>query len=359
VAGDVYVVDMESGTTVNTVETASYTLHGVGVGQDPHEVWLPSFERLDHVLFSEDMSEYELLDSIPLAHLPKGVVTSPDRRWVVAVPTNQMFSVGLGDDLPAVFVDTATSTIVREITMPAPRRPAFNHEGTRAYFPQTRSAEIYVVDMTTLEIDNVLTNQAMVEAGEYCDALTAQLIEKEPHCLAWETYEDPDGPCLKCVCDDDNLWRCYPITGPVTVRDSDELLCTSNLLARSVTCMDPEDPDGQWVIDAEGSMPHDLHFDNATGLLWFQLMQELPDPSTESSNPDIPTPIKVYDVDSNVEVRSLEWDYAQWHVTIDNRKAYASGSYHSVIEYDRATMEVSRVFDDMGWGPRPVMTIDF
>ena len=122
-------------------------------------------------------------------------------------------------------------------------------------------------------------------------------------------------------------------------------------------------PENQWVIETPGDFPHDLHFDPVTGYLWFQSMQQIPVAADEQGNTEIPCAITVYNLDAGEVVKRLGWDYGLWHVSLaPDNKAYASGSFHTVVVYDRQTYEkVEEVRDGLGTvgAPQPIMEIDF
>jgi hypothetical protein len=362
VTGKVYVLDTKQGAVVNQVDAAPASIHGVAVMDGQRTIYVPTFDGVDKIEFAADMTSFEVTKSFALSKSPLVLAVSPDQKTIVTGSSEPAFwTAGEGDQF-AVIISTDTDELVAELQFDSPARASFSPDSSHAYIIQQNSAEVPVVDLATATVTSTLVNKALEEGYPACEALAAAMTAEES-CTPGAQDLEPDG-CTLCRCQADNTWHCSLVTpGHGAVRASDGLLCISNLSRESLTCMNPDDPDNQWVIDTPGEFPHDLHFDPVTGYLWYQAMARIPIAADEAGNTEIPCAVAIYNVDAGAEVHRLEWDYGIWHVSLapDNR-AYASGSFHTVVVYDRQTYEkIEEVRDDLGpvGAPQPIMEIDF
>jgi len=362
VTGKVYVLDTKQGAVVNQVDAAPASIHGVAVMDGQRTIYVPTFDGVDKIDFAADLTTFEVTKSFALSKSPLVLAVSPDQKTIVTGSSEPAFwTAGEGEQF-AAFIRTDTDELAAEMSFDSPARVSFSPDSSKAYVIQQNSAEVPVVDLETLTVSNTITNKALEEGYPACDALAASMTAEES-CTPGAQDLEPEG-CTLCRCQADNTWHCSLVTpGHGAVRASDGLLCISNLSRESLTCMNPDDPDNQWVVDTPGEFPHDLHFDPVTGYLWYQAMERIPIAADELGNTEIPCAVTVYDVDGGAVVQRMDWDNGLWHISLapDNR-AYASGSFHTVVVYDRQTYEkLEEIRDDLGPvdAPQPIMEIDF
>jgi len=362
VTGKVYVLNTKDGGVINQIDAAPASIHGVGVMEGQRTIYVPTFEGVDKVSFSSDMTTFDVTKSFALQKPPLMLSLSPDRTMIATGSSEPAFwSVGEGKQF-ASFMRTDTDELVGELEFDSPARISFSPDSKFAYVVQQNSSEIPVVNLETMSVEKTLNNKVLEAAFPECDALAASMTA-EDSCTPGAQELEPEG-CTLCRCKADNTWYCSLVTpGHGAVRSSDGLFCVVNLTRESITCMAPDDPESQWVIETPGDFPHDLHFDPVTGYLWFQSMQRIPIAADEQGNTEIPCAITVYNVETREVLKRMEWDYGLWHVSLaPDNKAYASGSFHTVVVYDRQTYEkVEEVRDGLGTvgAPQPIMEIDF
>ena len=319
VTGKLQVVDLQALSVISTVQLTYGSVHGVGVTKDRHVVYAPnpSFTRVDKLQFSEDMATAAVAKSFELKQAPQFGRMSPDARVMVtgsALPSMYPQTAAKGTN--AAFIRLDTDEIAAELTFDSPAHALFDPMSTKAYVLQQDTADVPVVDLGTFQV-------------------VATLID-EGHA------KDKVAP------------------GHGAVRTQDGLLCIAEFTGNKVNCLDPNDASKpQRAIEIAGELPHDLSFEPDGKRLWIGTTTGLPVPVSESTNPDIPAFLHVYDIDAGVEVDKVSWKYAMWHVHVaPNGRAYASGSWGTLVVFDVATRELVGELK-VNAGPQPLMTVDF